>query len=144
MVLFATPSRDASNRLDQCVTPSRFGGGFNVSVMIRSWSITRGRPGRDSSCNPAKPPRTYRARHDTTVCRDTPDPPRDVGVRHPIGSHHHDPGTLRQTGPDRRGPRPRRQPFTITITKPQSSSGKRRHASFSRTNKRPMINATRH
>ena len=32
----STPSRAASNRDDQCVTPSFFGGGFNVSVMIRS------------------------------------------------------------------------------------------------------------
>jgi hypothetical protein len=33
-VVLLTLSRAASSRLDQCVTPSLLGGGFNVSVMI--------------------------------------------------------------------------------------------------------------
>jgi hypothetical protein len=36
IVVGSTLSRDANSRLDQCVTPSRFGGGFSVSVMIAS------------------------------------------------------------------------------------------------------------
>ena len=72
MVLFATPSRAASSRDDQCVTPSFFGGGMSVSVMMRPWSTSRGRPGRASSCSPTIPRRMYRDRHDTTVWRDTP------------------------------------------------------------------------
>src|SRR5262249_9721032 len=71
-VLFTTPRRAARSREDQCVTPSFFGGGFSVCVMTRSWSINRGRPDRGASNNPATPLREYRARQDTTVCRDTP------------------------------------------------------------------------
>ena len=33
---FPTPRRVASSRLDQCVTPSFFGGGLNVAAMIAS------------------------------------------------------------------------------------------------------------
>src|SRR5262249_61193980 len=71
-VLFTTPRRAASSREDQCVTPSFFGGGFSVSVMIRSWSINRGRPDRGSSNNPATPLRQDRARQGTPAC---PHPP---------------------------------------------------------------------
>ena len=36
----------ASRRLDQCVTPSFFGGGFSVADTILRWSTVRGRPER--------------------------------------------------------------------------------------------------
>jgi hypothetical protein len=32
------PNLSASSRVDQCVTPSFFGGGFKVSVTIWRWS----------------------------------------------------------------------------------------------------------
>ena len=40
------PSRGASNRDDQCVTPRLFDGGVNVAAMIFAWSTVRGRPDR--------------------------------------------------------------------------------------------------
>lgn len=45
-----TLSRSLSNRLDQYVTPSCFGGGFNVSATIARWSKIPGpRKGRPVS-----------------------------------------------------------------------------------------------
>ena len=62
----------ASSRDDQCVTPSRAGGGVNVAVTIRRGSTVRGRPGRSSSASPSSPASAYRDRHRFTVGRDTP------------------------------------------------------------------------
>jgi hypothetical protein len=45
----------ANSRLDQCATPSFFGGGLNVAVTIAAWSMLRGRPGRCSFSTPAIP-----------------------------------------------------------------------------------------
>ncbi len=45
----------ASSLADQCVTPSFFGGGFNVAVMIFARSISRGRPDRSRSSSPSRP-----------------------------------------------------------------------------------------
>jgi len=57
----------ASNRADQCVTPSFFGGGFKVAVMIFARLISRGRPDRSRSSNPASPAAWYRFRQAVTV-----------------------------------------------------------------------------
>ena len=66
------PRCAASNRLDQCVIPSFFGGGVSVAATILRWSIVRGRPERASSASPPIPLRAYRARQLVTVGRDTP------------------------------------------------------------------------
>jgi hypothetical protein len=71
-VAFPIPSRAASSREDQCVTPSFFGGGFNVSVTILAWSIDRGRPDRSASARPAIPLRSYRCRQAITFGRESP------------------------------------------------------------------------
>jgi hypothetical protein len=42
----------ANSRVDQCVTPRFFGGGFKVAVTIAAWSML---PGRCSSSSPATP-----------------------------------------------------------------------------------------
>ena len=62
----------ASNRDDQWVIPSFFGGGVKVTEMIFDRSTSRGRPDRGSSINPSMPSASYRARHEVTVGRDTP------------------------------------------------------------------------
>jgi hypothetical protein len=71
-VTWLVPSRSASSRDDQCVTPKPAGGGRNVSVTIRRGSIDRFRPDRCSSASPASPCSAYRARHAFTVGRLTP------------------------------------------------------------------------
>lgn len=68
----APPRRRPSNRVDQCVTPYFFGGGFSVVAMTLARSTLRGRPERGSSTSPARPPRRYRSRHAITVGRETP------------------------------------------------------------------------
>jgi len=58
-VKFDTPTSAASSRVDQCVTPSRWGGPARVrATMSRriSSSISRGRPGRGRSLNASMPP----------------------------------------------------------------------------------------
>ena len=62
----------ASNRDDQWVIPSFFGGGVKVTAMIFERSTSRGRPDRGSSTNPSIPSASYRARQAVTVGRDTP------------------------------------------------------------------------
>lgn len=62
----------SSSRVDQCVTPYFFGGGFNVAATTLRRSIVRGRPERSSSSRPAIPLDWYRCRHPMTVGRDTP------------------------------------------------------------------------
>ena len=52
-----TPSSAASSRLDQCVTPSRCGGGVSVAATTCASSTRRGRPDRLRSCSAASPPR---------------------------------------------------------------------------------------
>jgi hypothetical protein len=50
----------ASNRLDQCVTPSCGGGGSNVASTTATGSITRGRPDFGRSASPPIPSAAYR------------------------------------------------------------------------------------
>jgi hypothetical protein len=50
-----TPRCFASSRDDQCVTPSRSGGGSNVASTIRIGSIDSGRPDFARSSKPATP-----------------------------------------------------------------------------------------
>jgi hypothetical protein len=50
-----TPRCFASSRDDQCVTPSRSGGGSNVASTIRIGSIDSGRPDFARSSKPAMP-----------------------------------------------------------------------------------------
>ncbi len=50
----------------------RSGGLLNVATTTSFWSTRRGRPERCRSSKAAIPPRSYRARHDTTVGRLTP------------------------------------------------------------------------
>ncbi len=50
------PSSPANSRLDQCVTPSRSGGGFSVAVTTSASSTRRGRPDRLRSSSAASPP----------------------------------------------------------------------------------------
>jgi hypothetical protein len=71
-VLLLVFSCAASNREDQWVIPSLFGGGFNVTEMIFERSTSRGRPDRGSSIRPSIPSASYLARQDVTVGRDTP------------------------------------------------------------------------
>ena len=54
-VEWSIPSRSASSRLDQCVTPRLFGGGVKVAVMILARSTLRGRPGGRTPSRPASP-----------------------------------------------------------------------------------------
>ena len=54
-VTWSSFSRVASSRDDQCVTPSRAGGGVKVAAMITRWSTVLGRPGRSTSDSPASP-----------------------------------------------------------------------------------------
>jgi hypothetical protein len=57
-VLWLTPSSTASSRVDQCVTPSRSGGGLSVAARISAWRSLRtvwGRPGRGLSAKPSSP-----------------------------------------------------------------------------------------
>jgi len=85
-----------SSRLDQCVTPSRLGGGVSVATTIRSRSIVRGRPDRGASSRPASPRRSYRPRQVITVCRLTPRRSAISVWLTPFGSEQHDPRPLRQ------------------------------------------------
>jgi hypothetical protein len=47
-----TPRCSASNRADQCITPSRSGGGSSVACTIAGSSTVRGRPGFGRSSSP--------------------------------------------------------------------------------------------
>jgi hypothetical protein len=67
-----TPSPAASSRDDQCVTPSRFGGGSNVASTIATSSVVRGLPGFGRSASPPIPSAAYRFFHKITVGLDTP------------------------------------------------------------------------
>lgn len=71
-VAWSAPSRGASRRLDQCVTPRLAGGGSNVAARIAARSTYRGRPGRGRSANPANTLSPQRDRHRFTVERETP------------------------------------------------------------------------
>src|SRR5690348_16760566 len=71
-VVWSIPSRGASSRDDQWVTPRPAGGGVNVAEMTFASSTVFGRPGRFSSLNPAIPRSAYRDRHRFTVGRDIP------------------------------------------------------------------------
>ena len=68
------PSCRASSRVDQCVTPSFFGGGVSVAVTIAAWSIARGRPDRGSSSSPAIPARPGTAPASRSPSAATPPP----------------------------------------------------------------------
>jgi len=57
----------ASSRLDQCVTPSFFGGGASVAAKILARSTVRGGPERCSSSSPLTPATSYLARQLITV-----------------------------------------------------------------------------
>lgn len=75
--IFATvaaliPSSLPSNREDQCVTPSRSGGGVKVATTSALCDTTRGLPGRSRSSSAARPPPVNRPRHSNTVGRLTP------------------------------------------------------------------------
>ena len=77
------PSSAASSRLDQCVTPSRCGGGVNVATTTSASSTRRGRPERlpvlqraQPALRVAIPPVDHRRPAH-------PDPGRDLGVRVP-------------------------------------------------------------
>jgi hypothetical protein len=109
----------ASSRLDQCVTPNFFGGGFNVVATILLWSIVRGRPDRASSDSPPIPQRAYRVRQLVTVGRDTPTRAAISTLVSPVGGEQHDPRPLGQPGLDRRGPQPALQPFTVPVPQGQ-------------------------
>jgi hypothetical protein len=56
-VAWSTPNRGASSRLDQCVTPSFFGGGRNVASTIFRSSTVFGRPDRSASDRAGNPAR---------------------------------------------------------------------------------------
>ena len=63
-------NRSASNREDQCVTPSSTGGSVNVIDRISSrtsWEIVAGLPERGASARPASPRAANLERHITTV-----------------------------------------------------------------------------
>src|SRR3954454_21554265 len=62
-----TPRGRGSSRDDQCVTPSRFGGGRRVAAPPLRLSPTRGRPDRARSSSPSTPAAAYRARQPITV-----------------------------------------------------------------------------
>ena len=67
--------RSASSRDDQCVIPSRSGGGVSVAAKIAARRRRRtvcGRPGRGRSPRPASPSRAYRRRQAITIGRETP------------------------------------------------------------------------
>ena len=66
------PSSAASSRDDQCVTPSRSGGGSSVRSTIATSSIVRGLPGFGRSSSPPIPSAAYRLFHAITVGFDTP------------------------------------------------------------------------
>jgi hypothetical protein len=67
-----TPSSAPSSRDDQCVTPSRPGGGSSVARTIATSSVVRGRPGLGRSSSPPRPPAAYRRFHAITVGFDAP------------------------------------------------------------------------
>ncbi len=66
------PSRSASSRLDQCVTPRLFGGGVNVAVITFARSTRSRPPRRPDPVQAGQPSRAYRLRHRFTVGRVTP------------------------------------------------------------------------
>ena len=66
------PSSAASSRDDQCVTPSRFGGGSSVASTMATSSVVRGLPGLGRSSSPPVPSAAYRFFHKITVGLDTP------------------------------------------------------------------------
>jgi hypothetical protein len=64
---FEMPSRAASSRLDQCVTPSVPGGGSSVASTTATSSTCGGRPGFGRSSSPPMPSAAYRFFHAMTV-----------------------------------------------------------------------------
>jgi hypothetical protein len=66
------PSWADSSRLDQCVTPSRAGGGSSVASTTATSSTCAGRPGFGRSARPPMPSAAYRFFHAITVGFDTP------------------------------------------------------------------------
>ncbi len=69
------PRSLASNRDDQCVTPSRSGGLSSVRTTIALSSTVRGLPERGMSSSAAMPPAWYRDRQCRTVGTDVPHRP---------------------------------------------------------------------
>ena len=69
---FEIPSCSANSRLDQCVTPSRSGGGSSVASTTATSSTVFGRPGFGRSSRPASPSAAYRFFHPITVGLDAP------------------------------------------------------------------------
>ena len=72
ILTFETPSSAASSRDDQCVTPSRSGGGSRVASTIATSSVVRGLPGSGRSASPPVPSAAYRFFLKITVGLDTP------------------------------------------------------------------------
>src|SRR5690348_12486965 len=72
ILTFDRPSSAASSRDDQCVTPSRDGGGSRVASTIATSSVTRGLPGLARSSSPPIPSAAYRFFHKITVGLDAP------------------------------------------------------------------------
>jgi hypothetical protein len=69
---FDRPSSAASSRDDQCVTPSRVGGGSSVASTTATSSVVRGLPGLGRSSRPPMPSAACRRFHAITVGLDTP------------------------------------------------------------------------
>ncbi len=98
----------ASSRLDQCVTPSRAGGGSKVPSTIATSSTGRvdptsaGRPARRS-------PRWHTGASSRSPSACSPPPDARSPRCRPLSGQQHDPRPLRQPRPHRRRPRPRRQ-----------------------------------
>ena len=68
---FDRPSSAASSRDDQCVTPSRCGGGSSFASTIATSSVVRGWPGLGRSSSPPMPSAAYRFFQAITVGLDT-------------------------------------------------------------------------
>src|SRR4051794_41959712 len=73
-VAWSTPSRGASSRDDQCVTPRPFGGGVSVAATIAARSTWRGRP-RPRRPAPPAPPASAQRRAPPVHRRPRPPPP---------------------------------------------------------------------
>ena len=69
---FDRPISAASSRDDQCVTPSRPGGGSKVRNTTATSSVVRGLPGLGRSSSPPIPSAAYRCFQKITVGFDTP------------------------------------------------------------------------
>ena len=96
----------ASNRDDQCVIPSLFGGGVSVADddLATGPPPRPTRPGLIDQTRPSRRRRTWPARP-ITVGRDTPTRSAISVLTHPVSGQQHDPRPLRSPGPHRRGAR---------------------------------------